>query len=192
MSDNIVPLFGDPHRDTQMLLPWYASGRLDEADRALVEAHLETCEECRAELKLERRLAAELASIPLEALPGIKATPARASRPRWRSTAPWIGWAAAAALAIVVLKPWPAPQAPTYHTLSSAPPPGDLVVIFRPDTTEAAMRGILRASNARLVGGPTDADAYVLQAPRVQLRGVIANLRTRHEVLVAEPVGQAQ
>jgi anti-sigma factor RsiW len=192
MSDNIVPLFGDPHRDTQMLLPWYVSGRLDEADLALVESHLETCEECRAELQLERRLAGEVAALPNEAIADIGLSPATKPLRRWRTVAPWVGWAAAAALAIVVLRPSPAPQSPTYHTLSAAPPAGDLVVIFRPDTTEAAMRGILRQSSASLVGGPTEADAYVLRAPRARLDRITASLRARHEVVLAEPVGQGR
>lgn len=190
MSDNIVPLFGDPHRETQMLLPWYVTGRLDAADLALVEAHLETCEACRAELELERRLAAEVAALPSEAIAGPGAR-ARLRYPlRWRRAVPWIGWAAAAALAIVVLRPMPASRPPAYHTLSAAPPPGDLVVIFRPDTTEATMRGIMRASDARLVGGPTEADAYVLQAPPARLNAILAQLRARHDVVLVEPVGR--
>lgn len=192
MSDNIVPLFGDPHHDTQLLMPWYVSGRLDEADKARVEAHLDTCEECRTELRLERRLANEVAALPPEAI--FEAPPAapregRARTPRWRVAAPWAGWAAAAALALVLLHPGGSPPTPAYHTLSAATPAGNLVVIFRPDITEQSMRGILRASAAHLVGGPNEADAYVLQAPPSRLKTVLADLRARHEVVLAEPVG---
>jgi hypothetical protein len=63
------------------------------------------------------------------------------------------------------------------------------VVIFRPEITEQTMRGILRASDAHLVGGPNEADAYVLQAPPSRLKAVLANLRARHGVVLAEPVG---
>ena len=36
-------------------------------------------------------------------------------------------------------------------------------MIFRPEATEAQIRAALRASDARLVGGPTVTDAYLVQ-----------------------------
>src|SRR5206468_759166 len=55
-------------------------------------------------------------------------------------------------------------QRPGYHALSSATAPAsaNLIVIFRPSTTEAQLRTILDGSDARVVGGPTDADAFLL------------------------------
>jgi hypothetical protein len=54
MNSNIVHLEPDPHVAVQMLLPWYLTGRLEQAERAEVEAHLATCAQCRAELDGER------------------------------------------------------------------------------------------------------------------------------------------
>jgi anti-sigma factor RsiW len=54
MNSNIVHLEPDPHVAVQMLLPWYLTGRLEQAERAEVEAHLATCAQCRAELDSER------------------------------------------------------------------------------------------------------------------------------------------
>ncbi|MGN6123617.1 MAG: anti-sigma factor family protein [Sphingomonas oligoaromativorans] len=54
--DNILRFNGNPHLETERLLPWYVTGQLDPKDRLQVEAHLAECEECRAELLLERRL----------------------------------------------------------------------------------------------------------------------------------------
>lgn len=65
MTGHIIPLRGDGHNQVQALLPWYVSGGLDAAERAQVEAHLAECTECQAELKLERRLAAEVAATPI-------------------------------------------------------------------------------------------------------------------------------
>jgi len=65
------------------------------------------------------------------------------------------------------------------------------VVIFRPDTTERQMREALRASNARLVDGPTQADAYVLQIPAARRELALATLRARHEIVLAQPIDGA-
>jgi anti-sigma factor RsiW len=55
MSGLVVALGTDPHMAVQQSLPWYLTGRLDEAERGAVEAHLATCAECRAEVETERR-----------------------------------------------------------------------------------------------------------------------------------------
>ena len=39
----------------QKLLPWYLTGRLEDAERLQVDEHLATCAECRAELETERQ-----------------------------------------------------------------------------------------------------------------------------------------
>jgi hypothetical protein len=43
MTGQIIPLHGDEHHEVQLLLPWCATGRLDAADRARVEAALRRC-----------------------------------------------------------------------------------------------------------------------------------------------------
>ena len=43
-------------------MPWYANGTLDADETAAVEAHLEGCDECRAELESERALGAMIAT----------------------------------------------------------------------------------------------------------------------------------
>src|SRR5437867_6255467 len=95
----IIPFRRDEHREAQLLLPWNAKGRLEDDDRARVEAHLATCAECAAELALEQALAAELAELPLEADLGwarlrermAAAPPLRRGRPqaRRRNLATW-------------------------------------------------------------------------------------------------------
>src|SRR5437763_12902748 len=46
----------DPHQEAEELLPWYATGQLNEADRVRVEEHLSSCARCRDELTFERRI----------------------------------------------------------------------------------------------------------------------------------------
>jgi anti-sigma factor RsiW len=44
------------HRDIGELLPWYVNGRLSEADRQRVDAHLRACAACADELAAQRRI----------------------------------------------------------------------------------------------------------------------------------------
>jgi hypothetical protein len=46
------------HPEIQELIPWWVTGRLSEAEAALVKAHLEYCAECRADVELENRIVA--------------------------------------------------------------------------------------------------------------------------------------
>ena len=191
------------HHPVRDLLPWYVTGQLDEAEAARVEAHLDDCAECQAELRFEARLESEVARLPLEVEAGWARMRQRVEgeRPKrrvlgaLRAPPPWLGWGVAAVLMLglgVLLAPSlrPAPVADAYHTLSVAPAaePGNVVVIFRPDTTEKSMREALQASDARLVGGPTAADAYVLRVPAAQRDAALANLRARREIVLAQPV----
>jgi hypothetical protein len=44
------------HQDIGELLPWFVNGRLSEADRQRVEAHLHLCEACSEELAAQQRI----------------------------------------------------------------------------------------------------------------------------------------
>jgi hypothetical protein len=63
-----------------------------------------------------------------------------------------------------------------------------VVVIFRPDARESAMRQALVAADAHLIDGPTAADAYVLHVPAAERARALAALRARHEVVLAQPL----
>ncbi len=51
----------DTHAEAWALLPWLANGRIQNADREWVEAHLQGCAECRAELAAQRLVASHRA-----------------------------------------------------------------------------------------------------------------------------------
>ncbi|MGE0484406.1 MAG: zf-HC2 domain-containing protein [Gammaproteobacteria bacterium] len=55
----------DDHDEVALLLPWYVNGSLDADERALVERHCAICLTCRADLDVERRLAAAVAGADL-------------------------------------------------------------------------------------------------------------------------------
>jgi hypothetical protein len=50
----------DTHAEAWALLPWLANGRIQAADREWVEAHVQGCEECRAELAAQRLVASQV------------------------------------------------------------------------------------------------------------------------------------
>jgi hypothetical protein len=54
------PRIPDTHAEAWDLLPWLANGRISQADREWVEAHVQSCAECRAELSQQRMLATNL------------------------------------------------------------------------------------------------------------------------------------
>ncbi len=54
------PRIPDTHAEAWALLPWLANGRIGLPDREWVEAHVQSCAECRAELASQRGLAARM------------------------------------------------------------------------------------------------------------------------------------
>jgi anti-sigma factor RsiW len=205
----ILPFTGDPHRETRDLIPWLISGRLQPDEQARVEAHLETCEDCARELAAERKLAGAVAELPIAT--GVswaamrdrldaaaRVTEIRPPRPAWRRfTLKQIGTFAAAqaallAAAVSITVRTSAPVAP-YHALGAAPAamPGNLIVVFRPDVHESDMRRLLKDNDARLVDGPTAANAYVLHVPDAERGAALARLHGDAAVVLAEPLDTA-
>lgn len=204
--------FDTEHRAAQEALPWLANGTLDDAERNRLCAHLRGCARCRDELGLLHALrAAEPGPAPdcdperawARLLPRLDAAPTSSPSPapaagllaRWRgrlaaNDRSWLRRAVAAqacliaVLAALLLRPG---EEPAYRGLGAAPAvQSGIVVVFRPDTPERELRRILRASGARLVGGPTAADAYLLNGgdPAAALR----RLRAEPAVVLAEPL----
>jgi anti-sigma factor RsiW len=50
------------HRQAWDRIPWIVNGTLPQSERLAVEAHLETCADCREELEFQRRLAVSMAT----------------------------------------------------------------------------------------------------------------------------------
>jgi hypothetical protein len=205
---NVIPLHGDPHETVQRLLPWYVTGTLDAAEHRLVEDHLAHCAECAAELAGEERLRAEVAALPdapagqWEALRERALASAASSRrgASWWSALPTgrrIALAAASQAALVLLgigvyDRLRQPAEGEYHTLSAPPAKsaqgGNIIVIFRPDSSEQAFRTTIDAVGARLVDGPTAAGAYVLAVPDGRREAALATLRKRADIVLAQPI----
>jgi hypothetical protein len=222
MTGNIIQLHGDPHREVLALLPWHVTGQLDAADTARVDAHLETCADCRAGRDRAQRLDREIVRAPVDvdegwallrarldggghgrrreardqAVPGNRRlppppAPGRSARSPWldwlRGAGLWAPLGAAAMLGIVML---PTQVPARFGALGSAASPaaGNMVVIFRPDTSEAVFRQTLRGAQARLVDGPTAANAYVLRVSTTARPAALASLRRQPQIVLAEPI----
>ena len=198
-----------PHDEAETLLPWYATGQLEPADRLIVERHLSSCADCREQLGLERRLIQEFRGMAPEVDAGwarlrSRVQPrqggrSRASPPRKRTwnfvKHPAVVALAAAQLALLVIGGgWLLSLSrPDYHALGSAAPPAaaDVIVIFRPDATEQDVRTTLRAANASIVEGPTPADAYLLHVAPQQRQQALARLQRDGDVQMAQPIDGA-
>lgn len=204
MAD-IIRLLGSPHDQTQALLSWYATGTLDSADAALVDAHLAQCAECRADLAFERSLAGEIASLPLDEEHGWTALSARldAAPPQPAPVAflrrrVSVGWMVAgqlagiAAMLLIFINVTAPPASPVqqYQALGAEAEAeaGNLVVIFHPETSERDLRNALLGTESRLVDGPNASGAYILHATPAKRDQAVARLRAMPQVLLAEPV----
>ncbi len=208
MKARILRLDSDEHRAVQALLPWYANATLDAAERARVDTHLGQCERCQADVEFQRHLrASPVATPPGDVERGWVALRARLDAPAPARSAPppaRAGWLAPrwlplalglqAAFVLILATAWLAlPRQAEYRTLGAAQgaPAANALVVFRPDATEAEIRRALRAADARLVGGPTVTDAYLLRVPDLGAP-VLARLRAepavaRVESLEGEP-----
>ncbi len=146
---------------------------------------------------LRDRLAPRSQGVAHNLVPARRTRLAQAGR-QWRDSAPWLRWAMAAQLtllalagmALVVTTHRAVSQAPQYHTLGAAPDPAaaNIVVVFRPDIRESELRQTLRDNRARLVGGPTAADAYLLHVDAAARSATVDRLRHQRTIVLAEPV----
>jgi anti-sigma factor RsiW len=197
-----------PHDEAEELLPWYATGQLEEAERERVEAHLAACSDCRDQLVLERqRIQAFRAYSPqlesgwrrLRAQIDVPApVHARAS---FRETAAelWAGFTRPVVVAFATVQVvfltfasglliWL--SQPAYQALGSKPDPAsaNAIVMFGASATEQDMRSALRTAGASLVGGPTEAGAYLIHVDPSKRNAALASLQSSRSVQLAQPI----
>jgi hypothetical protein len=216
MNGRILPFEDRRHGEAQRLLPWLANGRIEDSERAWLEQHVAECRACERELDALRTLQSVfLHSAPpradttasrraeagwkrlrprLRAEPAPRVSPWRALQRQFALAPRWMGaavMAQALALFVLAFALWrPASMAPAYRTLGATPvASGNLVVAFDPQLAESRMRGLLRASEARIVDGPNDAGAYVLAVPPARVDMVRDALRAAPGVTLVATLG---
>jgi len=201
----------DPHDQAEELLPWYVTRQLDPADRALFERHLAGCARCQRTLGQEPVLVGEVRAFAPDVERGwarlrsrIEARPQRRSRIAAAAGELWdfvrrpvVAAVAGAEIAFLAAGAWllqPLTQ-PAFVALGSTPAAAsaNIIVMFKPDAREADLRAALEASGASLVGGPTEADAYLLRVPAGERSAALEKLSADRAVTLAQPIdGPAQ
>ena len=199
------------HQRADLLLPWFANGTLNGDDLDFVTSHLDACPRCRREVEWLRKLADVCADARRQGEPLVaehshawdrtrngtgasRRLPPRGAPSNRIGT--WARWAIAAQFAVIVvlgaaLMQLHGGEAP-YRTLGSTAAQADagsIVVVFDPGITEAELRRIIRIAGARVVDGPTQADAYVLALAPEHVGTALAMLQSQRAVFFAAPLG---
>jgi anti-sigma factor RsiW len=206
MNARVVRLDPAAHKVADALMPWYVNDTLDREERAFVERHVAECPRCKQEAEWLRGLYA--ACVAGEASPAassalrklrrkLEAPRARQRGPArlWRRERPWTHWLIGAQLVLIAglgaLWIHDEERAAPYRTLGAAstPAPPALVVVFDPATSEAEMRRVLREADARVVDGPTQSNAYLLDVPPAERQHALQALRSERVVTFAEDLG---
>lgn len=155
----------DRQNHPQDLLPWYVGGSLSAEETRQVDAHLQQCADCAAEI-------AFLRSVREVTKQGTEATPAefmwhRLQRDIKRNSKPrgwWVPSLAAAAMLVIVVQGvmlFNLQQRPTgYQPAGQAAQGIVLQVKFNPSVTEQQIRAALATANAEIVSGPSAAGVY--------------------------------
>lgn len=208
--------FMTAHMEAQQLLPWLANGTLANAELTRVQAHLEACAECRAELSMLHTLrGAGPATAPDfdvdsalarlmpqldQPAPADTTTVPRSWRDRlaandhlWLRTGVALQFCVIVALGILLAKSPAAPgsQSADYRALAATPAVrSSMVVSFKPDTSEGEVRRILQAGGAHVVGGPTATGAWLLETDGAPAKAAMI-LRAEPAVTFAESLGPA-
>jgi anti-sigma factor RsiW len=204
----------DEHAFCSELLPWYAGGSLDATRARRVEAHLQTCERCRAEAAHDEAVVeamSELRGVELAPQAGlarvmerIEARESRRRRWSWPLRVafgpgvqrPLVIAIAIQALVIVMmtgvltiaLRSAPGSE---FRTLSAtaieqvgAP---RVRVVFSDELTMGDLRARLEALDATLVAGPEGPGIYTLEV-RGSVDDAVTALRGQPGVRFVEPV----
>jgi hypothetical protein len=211
MTDRVVRIDAAAHKVANVLLPWLVNETLEGDELAFVRRHLDECPDCRREVEWLRELHA--ACIAGEAMPGASGAfrklrrelEARSEgrdsiarlRRSQRRTPRWWQWALAAEFAVIIvlggllLSDTESPA--LYRTLGAGnagkPATGSLVVVFDPATSQAEVQRILRSAGARIVDGPTQANAYVLEVPVGQTDRAAQAIKAERAALLIEALG---
>jgi hypothetical protein len=200
----ILSLDSDEHRAAQELMPWFVNGTLDADEAALVTGHLAHCSRCQGDAAEQAELRVAAAGLAvgggdvdrgwIQLRDRIAAPPrAAASQPatgRGGSWKQWLPWAVAlqsAVLLALVVVLFGIPRDERYHALGApaAIVEPNAVAVFRNDATNRQIRDALRAAGARIVGGPTLTDAYLLRVETASAE-TLARLRAQPAVLSVE------
>jgi hypothetical protein len=174
--------------------------KLTEDEQAMVADHVALCKQCREELDWQRELQAVQPAAG--ATPDMEGALARLTlrldefKPV-ANQARWMRWGMAAQLIVIAglgaalaVQSMREPQ--VYRLMGAAPvenaAEAHMIVVFHPSMTEGALRNALAVTSARVVDGPTEANAWLLRVPAASLPQALAAMRANKHVQMAEPL----
>lgn len=196
MNAHVVELDASVHQKVQKLLPWAVLGKLSEAEQAQVADHAVICAHCREDLEWQRKL--QSVQPEAGATPDLEGALARLAprldgRPGRAGARGWMRWALAAQLVVIAGLGGQLLRQPAQYRLlgASASADANMIVVFKPDTSEGQLRAILRAGGARIVDGPTAANAWLLKVPPGSLASSVSAMRAQTQVQLAEPLQES-
>jgi hypothetical protein len=217
MNGRILAMDKSIHEKVQTLLPWFVVGTLTGEELDLVNRHLHICKECQSDFTWQCKLQAtppedevalDVDQAFAKLLPRLMPIQTKAAKTAkaqrrslwesishlWRGNSHWMQWALAgqlvAIVGLTVLLASSYHDVSTYRALgANVNANGNMVVVFKPDTSEMELRHILRNADARIVNGPTVTDAYLLNIPDAKLNKSLHDLRTNQAVVLAESLG---
>lgn len=200
------------HREVWLNLPWYVNDSIDPQQRERIDAHLQVCADCRAELAQQRGIHnAMSADAGVHILPSASLLrlrqhlDAQQSQQAAQQPAAANDWqrrllmaAAVAGVAVtlgMVMVSATTPlksgeSAANYRTVSSEaarPAQESIRAVFAPDTTVARMQKVLEGAQLRIIAGPSEAGVYSLALTGdQQAPAALAQLRSQPDVRFAE------
>ncbi|HZX27277.1 MAG TPA: hypothetical protein VFF16_09420 [Telluria sp.] len=196
MSAKVVELDVGVHQRVQRLLAF--DGALTEQEQQLVEHHAESCGVCAEELLWQRKLKAVQPSAgaapDMEAALG-RLLPRLEERPRASRRGGWMPWALAAQFVLLLaLGAFSLQQHQQYRLLGEKPSAAEanLIVVFRPETSDRHLQAILQYHEARVVGGPTETHAWLVRVAPDKVDAVRRALRAEPAVQLAESLQGAR
>ncbi|BBB61588.1 hypothetical protein UNDKW_3315 [Undibacterium sp. KW1] len=206
------------HSQVQDLLPWYANNTLQADEQQLVRAHLQTCTACQNDLQWQQKLKAgepAASTVPnvdralARLLPKLdrQVQAAKVNNTNnfmarlWtlftadgKAPARW-GMAVMAAqtaviVGLVAFMALPRQDDSSYRVLGSGErSSGNIVVVFKPETTVKDIQRIMSINDARIIDGPTVTNAYLLNVDDSRLEQSIRELRSEAGIELVESLG---
>ncbi|MFZ6733891.1 zf-HC2 domain-containing protein [Undibacterium sp. Ji42W] len=206
------------HSQVQDLLPWYVVNTLQPDEQQLVRAHLQTCTGCQDDLQWQQKLKAgepAASTVPnvdralARLLPRldkqVQSTSAKHSNnflarllsmfKREDKTATRWGMAVmvtqtAVIVGLVALMALPKQDDSSYRVLGNGErSSGNIVVVFKPETTVKDIQRIMSINDARIIDGPTVTNAYLLNVDDARLAQSIKELRSEAGIELVESLG---
>jgi hypothetical protein len=213
----VINLDRATHETVQKLLPWFVADTLEDAERDLVREHVRTCSQCQADIEWEQKFrglaigqqsdmnsSAEVEralqrlhpQLETHGLHALTRNFLRSIHDAWQyssagmRTLVALQFVAIFGLGYVLSMP---PRDASFRALAQGTAPAaNLVVMFKPDTTEAQMRVILSNNSARVVDGPTVTGAYLLTVPTRRRAQVLARLQLESAISMAVPIDDGE